>query len=377
MAGIYIHIPYCKQACHYCNFHFSTQTKTKSDFIDALIKEISMPQHFIDSNEVIDTIYFGGGTPSLLTSGELSAIMEIVYKKFSVNPSVEITLEANPDDINSTVVSDWVGLGINRVSLGVQSFNEEELKWMNRAHNALEAKNSIDILLNGSISNLSVDLIFGGPLLSDEMLIKNLETIIEKKIPHLSCYALTVEEKTALHKSIQLKKSMNVEGEKQARHFDLVAEVLSQATYEQYEISNYALEGHRSKHNSSYWKGKAYYGFGPSAHSFNGEKKRRWNVANNSLYIKQILSGIIPYEEEVLSTSQQMNEFIMISLRTKEGIQLEHFEKKFGLNSKNNLIKAVQPFVADKKITIQDEHILLTNEGKLFADGIASALFEI
>jgi oxygen-independent coproporphyrinogen-3 oxidase len=349
----------------------------KNEFITALIMEISMSQDFIDPTEIIDTIYFGGGTPSLLYEEDLSSIVKAIAKKFIIHSNVEITLEANPDDINNTIVDSWKNIGINRLSLGLQSFNNEELTWMNRAHTAEEGKKSIEIILNHGITNLSVDLIFGGPLLSDEMLLENVQTIINYKIPHVSCYALTVEEKTLLHQMIQRKKTMTIDGEKQARHFNIVSDLLSTAQYEQYEISNYALQGSRSKHNSSYWKGKSYYGFGPSAHSFNGEKKRRWNVANNALYIKNILSGSIPYEEEVLSNSQQINEFIMISLRTKEGINVEKFEALFGKNQKDNLILELRPFILDNKVIVDNENIKLTKEGKLFADGIAAELFVI
>ncbi len=376
MSGIYIHIPFCKQACNYCNFHFSTNIERKLDFLTALHKEISLQQEFISNREIIETIYFGGGTPSLLTPSELSGILQSIFNNFRVDPSAEITLEANPDDVNPAVLKAWHSIGINRLSLGVQSLESEELIWMKRAHGAQQSLQSIDDILNSPIQNFSIDLIFGSPLLSDVQLEKNIRLLAQKNIPHFSCYALTVEEKTALHHDIQKKNSPAVSNAQQAKQFLITMDCLSELGYEQYEISNYAKPGMRSKHNSSYWKGTAYYGFGPSAHAYDGKQLRRWNVANNALYIQNMLAGRPVFEEEQLDEQQQLNEYIMISLRTIEGISLSHVAAIFGTTTMENLKNAIRPFEKDEKLLIKENnHVVLTREGKLFADGISSALF--
>ena len=376
MAGIYIHIPFCKQACTYCNFHFSTNFKQKDAFLTALKKEISLQTDFISSDEVIETIYFGGGTPSLLSSAELSNIIETLQQKFTISSDAEITIEANPDDITTAVVKEWMQSGINRLSLGVQSFFDEELTWMNRAHNATHANKSIDDILSAGITDFSVDIIFGSPLLSDAILEQNINIIINKNIPHISCYALTVESKTALQKFIETKKTNPIDVEKQASQFLLIMDKLIDAGYEHYEISNYAKPGMRSKHNSSYWQGKSYYGFGPSAHSFNGKNIRRWNVSNNAIYIKQLAENIIPSEEELLTKTQEINEYIMTALRTTKGIQTAFFAERFGDENSKLLLKHCNQYVLTGKIRVNDNfEISLTREGKLFADGIAADLF--
>jgi oxygen-independent coproporphyrinogen-3 oxidase len=376
LAGIYIHIPFCKQACTYCNFHFSTNFKQKDAFLTALKKEISLQTDFISSEEVIETIYFGGGTPSLLSSDELSNIIETLQQKFTISSDAEITIEANPDDITTAVVKEWMLSGINRLSLGVQSFFDEELTWMNRAHNASHANKSINDILSAGITDFSVDLIFGSPLLSDAILEQNINIIINKNIPHISCYALTVESKTALQKFIETKKTNPIDVEKQASQFLLIMDKLIDAGYEHYEISNYAKLGMRSKHNSSYWQGKSYYGFGPSAHSFNGKNIRKWNVSNNAIYIKQLAENIIPSEEELLTTTQEINEYIMTALRTTKGIQTAFFAERFGDENSKLLLKYCNKYVLTGKISVSDNlEISLTREGKLFADGIAADLF--
>ncbi len=375
MAGIYIHIPFCRQACTYCNFYFSTSLKQKETFLSALHREILISQDFIANSETIDTIYFGGGTPSLLKKEELKTIILLIRQQFTLNNQVEITLEANPDDINDSIVSDWIDMGINRLSVGIQSFSEAELKWMNRAHNATESLKSIDIIRNAGIENFSVDLIFGSPLLSDDELKQNATILIEKNIPHISCYALTVEPKTTLHHLVKTNQSAPIDAEKQARQFLILSDLLESAGYEHYEISNYAKPDMRSKHNSSYWKGKPYHGFGPSAHSYNGKNKRRWNIANNALYIDQILKETTFFEEEILTESQQINEHIMISIRTAEGIHLETVEQKFGREKADTLLKKCAGLIESKKINIKNNIITLTKEGKLFADGVAIELF--
>ena len=387
MAGIYIHIPFCKQACNYCNFHFSTSLTLKDELIASLIKEIHLTAtsptntnisitllNIKEEKEEIETIYFGGGTPSILNITDLQLLFIALRKKFIFRPGIEITLEANPDDITPAKLILWKQAGINRLSVGIQSFIEEELVWMNRAHTATESLQCIDEIKQAGFTNFSVDLIYGSPLLSNEDWEKNVATIIEKNIPHISCYALTVEPKTALDKMIAQHKRPPVDAEKQAHQFLLLIEWLQAAGYEHYEISNFAKPGMRSKHNSSYWKGKKYYGFGPSAHSFDGIR-RRWNISNNALYVQFLKNNTIPFEEEILTVTQQLNEYIMTSLRTMEGLNLTTVEERFGKKISQDLKSASEKWKAGDKLLLEDEKIILTKEGKLFADGIAADLF--
>ena len=373
MAGIYIHIPFCKQACSYCNFHFSTSLSQKDVFINALQKEIRITANAASAHKNIDTIYFGGGTPSILSKQTIQDILYTIYENFDVHKAAEITLEANPDDVNCSIVQDWLSIGINRLSLGIQSFNDAELTWMNRAHNALHALNSIDLIQQAGFTNFSVDLIYGSPLLSHEELQKNIQYVLQKNIPHIACYALTVEEKTLLYKQIHKKKSLPIDETHQSEQFHIMVTMLEAAGYEQYEISNFAKPGYRSQHNSSYWKGIAYWGFGPSAHSFDGLASRRWNVANNALYIQSIENNLIPYEEEILTPTQQLNEQIMIGLRTMEGISLKKLEDRFGIQQQ--LLAQAKTYIATGQIKLVGGHLMLSKEGKFFADGIAADLF--
>ncbi len=374
MAGIYIHIPFCKQACSYCNFHFSVSLKNKASFVKALIKEIETQSNFIN-DDVIETIYIGGGTPSLLDYDELQFIFGALRKKFTISNDAEISLEANPDDVNKISLAEWKKIGINRLSVGLQSFNENELKWMNRAHNAAQSIQSILAIKAAGFSNFSVDLIYGSPLQTNEDLKRNFELIAQNEIPHISCYALTVEPKTVLNTDIKNKKSAAIDPERQAEQFYLLLNMMPKHGYEQYEISSFAKTGYRSKHNSSYWKGKPYFGFGPSAHSFNGFDKRRWNIANNGLYIQSIEKNIIPYEEEILTPAQRVNEYVMTNLRTEKGINMNYVETKFGIESRKQIETSSQKYINTKRLVLQDDYLLLTQEGKFFADGIAGDLF--
>ncbi len=373
MAGIYLHIPYCKQACTYCNFHFSTSLHSKEKLLAAMLKEIETSKK--KGQPEIQTIYFGGGTPSILTVAEITMLLDHLRYYFKINTEAEITLEANPDDINPAQLAAWKDLGINRLSLGVQSFSAAELQWMNRAHNASQAMQSICDIREAGFDNFSIDLIYGSPLLGDAELLTTLEIALQNNIPHVSAYALTVEPKTALGYQIAQKKLPPMDDEKQARHFEIIVQQLTDAGFEQYEISNFAKPGYRSRHNSSYWQGKPYFGFGPGAHSFDGKNTRRWNVANNALYIKSLEQNIIPFEEEVLTLFQQMNESIMISLRTVEGINLAKFADHFGKDNSDVLLKASSRFELQGLICICSKSITLTSKGKFLADGIAAELF--
>lgn len=344
--------------------------------IGAMINEIRLTKtsSFGVDSEIINTIYFGGGTPSILTTDEIKKLLDAVRQYFSVAEEAEITLEANPDDITRMKLAEWKSIGINRFSIGVQSFKEEDLLWMNRAHNATQALDCIEMVKEAGFKNFSVDLIYGTPTLNDDDWRKNVQIIIDLDVPHISCYALTVEANTALHKMINLKKSIDVDAEKQASQFLLLIDWLEAAGYEHYEISNFAKPGYRSKHNSSYWQGKGYFGIGPSAHSF-FKNKRRWNISNNALYLKSLQKDIIPYEEETLTEVQKINEYIMTSLRTMEGIDLEFIEKNFGDEISRKLKIASKRYLLNNKIENRSDRLILTKEGKLFADGIAADIF--
>lgn len=375
MAGIYIHIPFCKQACHYCNFHFATSLKHKDEMIAAIASEITLTPHFNNNTQTpVNTIYFGGGTPSILNIKDLEIIFNALHKKFAIAKDAEITLEANPDDISDEKLKQWKAIGINRFSLGIQSFDDAELQWMNRAHNAAESLQCMDKIREAGFNNFSVDLIYGSPLLSNDGWKRNVETVIAKTIPHVSCYALTVEPKTPLEKLIALKKKENTNAEKQAQQFLLLMQWMKATGYEHYEISNFALPGMQSHHNSSYWSGEQYYGFGPSAHSFNG-KSRSWNIANNAIYLLKIKEGILPYEEEILTQTQQLNEYIMTSLRTSKGLSLFFVSENFGADKAAALKINSNKWMVGGKLKFEKENYILTEEGKLFADGIAADFF--
>jgi len=336
--------------------------------LGALLKESQLQKNYL-GNESVDTIYFGGGTPSLLTISDLRYQIDKIKKTFPVSDDVEITLEANPDNINEERLTGWKEIGINRLSIGVQSFFEEDLLWMNRAHNAEQAVGSLQLAVK-YFDNITMDLIYGHPLLSNEKWKQNVEKVIALNIPHISCYALTVEPKTPLHKMIKEKKKEDIQQEKQAEQFLLLMEWVENAGYEHYEISNFAKTGFRSRHNSSYWQGKKYLGLGPSAHSFNGES-RQWNISNNSIYIESLEKNEIPFEKEILTQSQKTNEYIMTSLRTMEGLDINKIPEAMSLE----LRSASQKFIESGKLTLKENKLLLTREGKLFADGIAADLF--
>jgi oxygen-independent coproporphyrinogen-3 oxidase len=373
MAGIYIHIPFCRKACHYCNFHFSTTHSLLPQMIDAIVAEVALKQRYLQ--EKIDTIYFGGGTPSLCTAAQIERILQAIKITFKINDGAEITLESNPDDITAERLIAWQQMGINRLSIGVQSFVEDDLRWMNRAHSATQATHCIQLAQQYGFTNLTIDLIYGTPTLSDEQWQQNVQTAIDLGVTHLSCYALTVEPKTALDKMIQQEKIANVDADKQARHFELLMQWLQAAGFEHYEISNFARPGHRSRHNSSYWQGKTYLGLGPSAHSFNGYS-RQWNIANNALYVASIAKQIVPFEVEHLTPTQQLNEYIMTSLRTMEGLSLQHVQMRWGNTAHTAILQEAHPHLHNNYMVQNDHYLRLTNVGRLLADGIAADLFQ-
>lgn len=372
MAGIYIHIPFCKQACYYCNFHFSTNISGMEEMADAICREAIDRKNYIQ--ESIETIYFGGGTPSLIGIDAIQKILETLYACFTISPSAEITLEANPDDITAESLAHWKSLGINRLSIGIQSFFEKHLQWMNRSHSAWQAENCIHLALEAGFKNFSIDLIYGVPGLSKTEWSENMDKVIALDIRHVSCYALTVEPKTALQKMIIQHKKEAIDPSIQSIHFNMLIRKMKAAGYLQYEISNFAKPGFESRHNSSYWKGKKYLGLGPSAHSYNGES-RQWNISNNALYIKNTRQSLPCFEIEHLSKIQQLNEYLMTSLRTSNGISLEKIKSPYGEIIALEISSDAAKWIAAGKLKYKKEHFILTNKGKFFADGIAADLF--
>lgn len=374
MAGIYIHIPFCLQACHYCDFHFSTSLKNKLELLLAIEKELIVRKNYLSKGELINSIYFGGGTPSILSREELSRIFDTIYSNYNISESAEITLEANPEDLNSEKLRALKNTPVNRFSIGVQSFFEDDLKFMNRAHSVQKAVASVKGAQDAGFENISIDLIYGTPTLSDEKWKQNLQTAFDLKVKHISSYCLTIEEKTALHKFVQIGKVKNVDEEKSATQFEILLEAMQKNNFVQYEISNFCSNNFYSQHNSNYWLKKKYLGVGPSAHSYN-EVSRQWNIKNNALYIKGVDENKLNFEIETLTPSQNYNEYIMTGLRTMWGISLSHIENVFGkdvlIHCKNEASKYSNSGYIDEK----NNCIFLTSKGKLLADKIAADLF--
>ena len=379
MSGIYIHIPFCKQACHYCDFHFSTSMKKKEEMVLAIAKEIQMRKSEFElldgarNDAKIETIYFGGGTPSVLTSEEINFLIAAVYSNYSVIENPEITLEANPDDLSSERIIELSKSKINRLSIGIQSFFEEDLQLMNRAHNSAEAKKCLEEATK-YFDNISLDLIYGIPRMSNEKWKQNIETALSFGIPHISSYALTVEPKTALNKLIQTGKIAAPKDEVAQEHFAILVETLEANGFIHYELSNFGKENYFSKNNSAYWLGKKYIGIGPSAHSYDGIS-RSWNVSNNSIYLKSIQEDKLPNEIEILSISDRYNEYIMTGLRTIWGVSLDRIKTEFGDEYLDYLNKQVQKFLNDDLVFIENNILKPTPKGKFLTDGIASDLF--
>lgn len=367
MSGLYLHIPFCKKACHYCNFHFSTQTKWIPAMVEAMRKEMAIRKTEFPTK--LRTIYFGGGTPSLLDAQYIKKLLLTTSELTSFDNETEITLEVNPDDVTYEKVKTWQELGINRISIGIQSFDNHLLKWMNRAHTADQAKDSIDLIRKAGIKNISIDFIYGIPGLELKSWEDQLHAIIELGIPHIACYALTVEPRTALETLIRNKKIEAPSDEEQALQFNKMVDILEKAGYEHYEISNFALPGWRSKHNSSYWKGVSYIGVGPSAHSFT-EGKRKWNIANNALYLNAINLNDSFFEEEELDIIKQVNEYLLTSIRTIEGIDLFHLKQKWGNSVYESVRKNAEKPLQQDLLTKKNNFLQLSREGKFLADRI-------
>ncbi|MBN2867943.1 MAG: radical SAM family heme chaperone HemW [Flavobacteriaceae bacterium] len=372
MSGIYIHIPFCKQACYYCDFHFSTSLKKKDQLISALTKELQLRKEEFKGTTV-ETIYFGGGTPSLLSIEELQFLIDTVYKNYAVVTSPEITLEANPDDLSEEKIIELSQSPINRLSIGIQSFHEKDLKLMNRAHNAEEAKKCLEVATQ-YFDNISLDLIYGIPNSTSQEWLANIETALSFGVPHISSYALTVEPKTALANFIEKGIIDNVDDEVAHQQFHQLIEKLEDSGFEHYELSNFAKLGYYSKNNSAYWLGKPYIGIGPSAHSFNGHQ-RAWNIKNNSIYIKKIENDQLPLEIETLTKNDKYNEFVMTGLRTVWGINLDQVTKQFGEHYHDYLLKQAQFYISEQLLYINNDSLKATKKGKFLTDGIASELF--
>jgi oxygen-independent coproporphyrinogen-3 oxidase len=374
MSGIYIHIPFCKQACHYCDFHFSTSLKKKDQLVFALVKELELRKTEFKS-QTVETIYFGGGTPSLLTAEQIELLINTVHKSYNVSRKPEITLEANPDDLVSEKIIALSHSPINRLSIGIQSFFEKDLKLMNRAHNAYEAKTCLEEA-SKHFDNISIDLIYGIPGLSHKSWIQNIETALAFNVSHISSYALTVEPKTALASFIKKGMIEAVDDDLAQEQFHLLIEKLESKGFVHYELSNFGKPDYFSKNNSAYWQGKSYIGIGPSSHSFNGNE-RSWNIRNNSKYIKALEENILPFEVETLSKTDKYNEYVMTGLRTIWGVSIKKVENDFGVLHKKYLLQQAQKHIAMDLLYLENDILLVTKKGKFLSDGIASDLFKI
>jgi len=373
MAGVYVHIPFCKQACYYCDFHFSTALQHKDQVLNTLLKEIDLRAAYLDDQE-IQTIYFGGGTPSLLRGEEINQLIDQIGKHHTIHPQAEITLEANPDDLSATKINEFRHTPINRFSIGIQSFFEEDLRWMNRAHTAKEAESAIKRTQDAGFENITADLIYGYPLLSDAKWLFNIQQLLDVNIPHISAYSMTVEPQTALAHFIRSGKQNPMHDEQSASQFMQLTNCLAAAGFEHYEISNFARSKHYALHNTNYWRRVPYLGIGPSAHSFNGQQ-RQWNINNNHRYVEAIQAGRIPAEMEVLRLIDRLNESIMTALRTMWGIDLLQIEQAFGKQVSEALEEKSRQFIDLQQVHIDNRCVKLTLEGKLLADQIAADLF--
>jgi oxygen-independent coproporphyrinogen III oxidase len=380
MVSVYIHIPFCRQACHYCNFHFSVSLRRKKDFITALNREVELQRNFFGQTQndkiKLDTLYFGGGTPSVLEIHELDHIFNKLSDYFIFDESTEITLEANPDDLTSVKIKELKQTPLNRLSLGIQSFHAKDLNYMNRIHDPRQALEALENAKAQGFTNITADLIYGTPDMSDKQWEENILTLINLKIPHISAYSLTVEKKTALDVFIRQGKAKPVDEEQSTRQFDILVDVTSAHGYQHYEISNFGLPGFFSRHNMNYWNGTPYLGLGPSAHSFK-PGIRSWNIANTNRYIQSLMEGKIPSEQEILTPAQQYNEYIMTALRTMWGVELKTVQAKFGDNYLHLLKKSAEKHIAKQNLEYTKSHLKVSRKGKFFSDGIAADLFDV
>ncbi len=370
---LYLHIPFCRQACYYCDFHFSTSLKTKNDVVHALCQEIELQKNYL-TNKNLETIYFGGGTPSLLEEEDFALIFETISKYFTFRPDVEITLEANPDDLTKEKLHLFKKYNINRLSIGIQSFHEPHLKKLNRIHNAEEAETCVKLSQDIGIQNISIDLIYAIPSESDDVLYLDLEKATTLNTNHISAYCLTIEPQTVFGKWLKQGKIQTIDDDFAATQFDILVSHLDKNGFEQYEISNFARNNQYSRHNTSYWKQEEYLGIGPSAHSFN-HKSRQYNISNNGQYLKTLQQKNIPAEIEILSLEDRVNEYLLIGLRTKWGCNIQKINQLSKVNFMEINKSIIQNQLSEGFVIIENDTLLLTSKGKLFADRIASDLF--
>lgn len=374
MSGIYIHIPFCKKACHYCDFHFSTSLQNKETLVKNILTEIDLRHNYLHDKN-IETIYFGGGTPSLLSEKESFLILEKIYKLYNVSKNAEITFECNPDDLSDEKLKELKRLEINRLSIGLQSFDEEELIWMNRAHTAKESEASVKRAQDRGFENITIDLIYGSKFSNLTNWKKTLDKAIALQVPHISSYNLTIEEKTKLGHDFKIKKEVAIDDEKSSELFLEMIDRLEKNNFIHYEISNFGKDGYFSIHNSNYWKGAHYIGLGPSAHSFDGTS-RQWNVANNNIYIKHVSEKTEAYfEKEILTEKERFNEYILTSLRTIWGVDLNYLKTNFNSDFVKTFLNEVETFIKQEHVIAKNTTYTLTEKGKLLADKIASELF--
>ncbi len=375
MAGIYLHIPFCKQACHYCDFHFSTNTRQRETMVAALAKELALQRDYL-SEEPVQTIYLGGGTPSLLTVAELEQLLATVYQHYSVATQPEITLEANPDDLNPAKLKELREAGVNRLSIGIQSFHEPHLRYLNRAHRADEATRCVQQAQDVGFDNISIDLIYAIPAEDHDVWERDLTQAVALQPQHISAYCLTIEEKTVFGRWQQQGKLRAVSDAFAAEQFELLLATLTAAGFDPYEVSNFCQPGYYAKHNTSYWQNQKYLGIGPSAHSYDGVS-RQHNVAHNARYLQALAEGTVPFEREELSRYDQINERVMTGLRTKWGCDLGALKAQFQYDLYQEHAAYIDQLIREGKAMVQENRLILTNSGKMMADGIAEAFFLI
>ena len=375
MAGIYIHFPFCKQACDYCNFYFSTKMNNKEDLIFSLKKEIDLRYNELRT-DTLESIYFGGGSPSLLSLNELNGIMSKLKEKFFISNKTEITLELNPDDVSREYIEGLKQIGIYRLSLGIQSFLDKDLMMMNRNHSSIQSLEALEIV-SENFENYSIDLIYGIPKSSLKDFLFNINKALQFEPKHFSCYALTIEPKTVLDYKVKNKKLFMPTDKLVKKQFDEMVSIFEKKKYLHYEISNFAKSDYQSINNSNYWLGKQYLGIGPSAHSFDGNSRRSWNVSNTNLYMKSIKEGKLFLDGENLTISESFNEYVMLGLRTSSGISIQKIEKFFGSIYLKHLMKQVESYVDSKLLHLDGDNITITSNGKFLSDKIASDLFKL
>ncbi|MDX1627171.1 MAG: radical SAM family heme chaperone HemW [Fulvivirga sp.] len=375
LAGIYIHIPFCKQQCYYCDFHFSTNQSLKSEMVNAIGKELELQKNYLGDNE-LKTLYFGGGTPSLLSEAQISYLLETIYVHYPVHQHAEITFECNPDDLDMNKLQALKSLGINRLSIGIQSFDNQVLGFLNRAHNSEEATQCINDARDTGFDNISLDLIYGIPDRSDDIWEQDLAKALAFKPEHLSTYCLTIEPATVFGRWEAQGKLEPVSEEFAARQYEIMTKVFQSAGYEHYEVSNFCLSGHESKHNSAYWQQVPYLGVGPSAHSYNGEH-RQSNISHNKKYIDALQSDQIPFELDVLTKKDKINDLLLTGLRTKWGVNLQLLKEAFDFDLYQENNRYIDQLMRHDKAFIQQDHLILTEAGLLIADQITSDLFVV